>query len=125
MLKFYYVYCFRACQFGRLNVIKLLIESGVQIDSKDSDCFTPLMWAVWKGQNDVVEYLLNSGAKMDISEMNMKNVLHLAIEKSHSDTLQLLIKNGGLLLINAPDKDFRRPLHYAAMKNDIEVKFVN
>ncbi|XP_065677445.1 uncharacterized protein LOC100203916 isoform X1 [Hydra vulgaris] len=110
----------KASQFGRFDVIKLLVEKGAQIDSIDSSCFTPLMWAVLKGQNDIVEYLLKCKADVTISEMNMKSILHLAIENCHSSTLQLLIKNGCSSLINKPDKDFKRPLHYAAISNDVE-----
>ncbi|XP_065650592.1 uncharacterized protein LOC136078729 [Hydra vulgaris] len=110
----------KACQFGRLDILKLLMEQEAQFDSKDSNSFTPLMWAVSKGHNDIVEYLLENGANVAVSEMNMKNVLHLAIEKQNSSILQILIKHGGASLINDPDKDFKRPLHYAAMTNDVE-----
>nr|XP_047127740.1 uncharacterized protein LOC101236217 [Hydra vulgaris] len=109
-----------ACKFGRLDILKILMEHGAQIDSKDSNFFTPLMWAVSKGHNDIVEYLLSSGVNVKDSEMNMKNVLHLAIEKHHSFTLQILLKHGGASLVNDPDKDFKRPLHYAAMTNGVE-----
>ncbi|XP_065677448.1 uncharacterized protein LOC101237623 isoform X1 [Hydra vulgaris] len=107
----------RACQFGRLDVIKLLIEQGAQIDSKDCDSFTPLMSAVSEGHSDAVKYLLKCGASVAISEMNMKNVLHLAIENGHSSTLKVLLQNGGSFLINSHDMDFKRPIHYAAMSD--------
>ncbi|XP_065649514.1 transient receptor potential cation channel subfamily A member 1-like isoform X1 [Hydra vulgaris] len=110
----------KACKFGRFDVLKLLMENGAQIDSKDSNSFTPLLWAVFKGHNDIVEYLTIKGANVAVSEMNMKSVLHIAIENHHGSTLQVLLKHGGAALVNDPDKDFKRPLHYAAMINDVE-----
>ncbi|XP_065650594.1 uncharacterized protein LOC101237623 isoform X2 [Hydra vulgaris] len=114
----------RACQFGRLDIIKVLIEQGAQIDSKDCDSFTPLMSAVSEGHSDAAKYLLKCGASVAISEMNMKNVLHLAIENGHSSTLKVLLQNGSSSLINSHDMDFKRPIHYAAMSNFESVKIL-
>ena len=53
--------------------------------------------------------------------MGDKNVLHLAIEEDNDDTLILLFNTPAKRLINAPDKEFKTPLHYAAKVGNIEV----
>ena len=115
------MFYFRACLFGRLSVVKFLKEKGARIDAKDTDNFTPLMCAVWKGQNEVVKYLIENGAKTYLTDMNRKTVLHLAIEEESSDTFDLLLESGCEDLINLNDKDYRTPLHYAAMKGNVKV----
>lgn len=118
-----YKLCPRACQHGRLDIVKYLKEHGARIESKDNENFTPVMCAVWKGQNDVVDYLLNVGAKINVTDINMKTLLHLAIEEDWDETLTMLINRGGHILINSVDKDFKSPLHYAANMGNEEVIF--
>ena len=91
---------------------------------RDKNGYTPLMCAVWKGQNEVVDFLIKSGAKIDLTDINDKTVIHLAIEEGHADTLQLLILKSSSDLINAVDKDYKTPLHSAAASGNIQVGFV-
>jgi len=113
----------RACLFGRIETVNFLRERGAKLDATDKDSFTPLMCGVWKGQNNVVEFLLDNGANIKLKDMSSKNVLHLAIEDNHYETLDLLIKKGGdklKELIDGVDKDYKTPLHYAAIYGNEE-----
>jgi len=53
--------------------------------------------------------------------MSDKNVVHIAIEEDNDDTLILLFGTDAKRLIDAPDKEFKTPLHYAAQVGNIEV----
>ncbi|XP_066924835.1 transient receptor potential cation channel subfamily A member 1-like isoform X2 [Clytia hemisphaerica] len=109
-----------AAQFGRLEVCKQLLEFGARLDCNDKDNFTPLMLAVWKGQDEIVQFLIDKGASVYVKDLGDKNVLHLAIEEDNDDTLILLFNTPAKRLINAPDKEFKTPLHYAAKVGNIE-----
>ena len=122
LLKFLILFSeYRACQFGRLKTVQFLIEQGALIDARDRDGFTPLMCAVWKGQNEVVNYLIDKNANMRLDENNNKCVLHLAIEEDHYDTLEMLITKGANILVDDVDKDYKSVLHYAAEKGNEDV----
>ena len=106
---------------GHLDVCRYLLESGAKLDCNNKDNFTPLMMAVWKGQNEILQFLIDKGANIFVKDMQDKNVLHLAIEEDNNETLQLLFLNGARSLINQPDKEFRTPLYYAAQIGNTEV----
>ena len=57
-------FLFRAAQFGRLEVCKQLLEFGARLDCNDKDNFTPLMMAVWKGQDEIVQFLIDKGNQL-------------------------------------------------------------
>lgn len=93
------------------------------MNAGDCDGFTPLMLAVWKGQNEIVKFLIEQGADINVTDTTYsKNLLHLAIEEDKDDTLKLLFEKGGKCLMNSGDKNYQTPLHYAAKVGNIEVR---
>ena len=46
-------------------MVKLLVEKGADLDSKDNDGQTPLSYAVSKGREAVVKLLIEKGAKQE------------------------------------------------------------
>ncbi|KAI1712076.1 ankyrin repeats (many copies) domain-containing protein [Ditylenchus destructor] len=62
---------FRACYNGHLEIVKLLVANGADIERKctDFDCIvleiTPLMSACKKQDVSVIEYLLSAGARLE------------------------------------------------------------
>jgi ankyrin repeat protein len=47
---------------GHEAVVKLLLEQGAELESKDEDGQTPLWWAAAMGREAVVKLLLEKGA---------------------------------------------------------------
>lgn len=54
-----------ACANGHLEVVKLLVNNGAQIEKDD---FTPLMIASAYKHYEVVKYLLDKGAKVNTQD---------------------------------------------------------
>ena len=48
---------------GSRNLAKAMLEIGAEIESRDEEGVTPLMWAANRANNELVEFLLASGAK--------------------------------------------------------------
>ena len=46
-----------------LEVVRLLVEGGADVNAKDKKGMTPLDWATREGNEAVREFLLNHGAK--------------------------------------------------------------
>ena len=58
---------FCASEYGNANVVEMLLENGVDVDSPNPNFLghTPLWAASWRGQAEVVEMLLRAGADVD------------------------------------------------------------
>ena len=52
-----------AAEGGHEAVVKLLLEKGAELETKDNDGWTPLSWAAEKGHEAVVKLLLEKGAE--------------------------------------------------------------
>ncbi len=70
-----------AAPLGLPEIIEHLLNKGADIDAKDSNGCTPLMWAVRVDQHDSIELLLNCGANITVKNNNKKTALDIAIEK--------------------------------------------
>jgi ankyrin repeat protein len=98
---------------GRLQVqlIKLLIEKGTEVDAWDYKDWTPLHVASCCGPADIVEFLLDKGR--DIKAHNDKdwNPLHVVLYEGAVDVVQCLLKQGAH--VNAREGSSKTPLHLA------------
>jgi ankyrin repeat protein len=50
---------------GQLEVVKLLIEAGANVNSESKIRYTALMWAYKEGYLDIVNLLKKHGAKYE------------------------------------------------------------
>jgi len=57
-----------AAESGRLELVKLLVEHGADLEFRNGSGQTPLIVASLQGQTDVVAYLLNHGANIEASD---------------------------------------------------------
>jgi len=54
---------FETCKKGHLEEIQAMIREGVDVNNRDENGWTPLMYAAWYNQNpEVVKVLLEAGA---------------------------------------------------------------
>ncbi len=74
--------------------IKMLIEKGVNVNTRDYDeKITPLIMAARKKNPSLVQYLLNSGAKPDLYGDDGQTPLMIAARLGDKLSLALLITN--------------------------------
>ena len=51
-------------------MIEIFLSKGANLEAKDKDANTPLMWTSRKGDNDTVEFLLSKGANIEAEDNN-------------------------------------------------------
>jgi len=119
-----------------IDVTKVLVSNGADINAKDEGGHTPLQNAVFHGDKNVVEFLIAKGAEISIhlaayigncekvksliksgADPNSSNndddsILHHAVSGGHKDIAGLLIDSGANL--NTKNRMGQTPLHIAA-----------
>uniref|UniRef100_A0A7N6A328 Ankyrin repeat domain 28b n=1 Tax=Anabas testudineus TaxID=64144 RepID=A0A7N6A328_ANATE len=91
-----------------LEVVKLLVDSGAEVDCKDKKAYTPLHAAASSGMSSTVHYLLSLG----VHSKDGKTPLHMAATHGRFSCSQALIQNGAE--IDCEDKSRNTALHIAA-----------
>ena len=78
---------------GYIDIVKLLLDKGVDLNNKDIYDFTVLHYAIEGGYTDIVKLLLDKG--MDPNNKSRDNTaLDYAIEGGYIDIVKLLIDRG-------------------------------
>ena len=92
---------------GHVEVMRLLVEVGVDMNVRTKKGETPLHGAAKKGRLEAVRFLVEIGAEMHGS-------LHLAAGKGHVEVVRFLARNGAD--INANNIEDEMALHGAALR---------
>ena len=84
----------QAAQEGRLSIVELLLELGLNIESKAENGQTPLFLAAREGHEAVVGLLLDKGADIESKAENAKTPLSWAAQSGHEAVVELLLDKG-------------------------------
>ncbi|MDH5546912.1 MAG: ankyrin repeat domain-containing protein [Gammaproteobacteria bacterium] len=85
-----------AIQAGKLEIVQLLLDKGMHVDSRDTRKQTLLMHAVRIGNRDIALLLLKRGANAGLIDHNKRTALMLALEYGYAELLSTLIEAGAL-----------------------------
>lgn len=113
----------RACFKSILEIVKILLDSGeADINIKDSDYETPLIFASMAGDTNIVELLLKYDQQIDINAIDRwgMNALMCACHRDHVRIVNLLLEHGA-----DPNIANQRPgytaLTYAIDQDNIQI----
>ena len=115
-----------SAQFGKLNIMKFLVNNGAKLDAKDIDGHTPLMMAAKNGYIKIVKFLTEKGADVNLKAKNSETPLHFNTKYFNSDIgiVKFLVENKAAD-VNAKDNEHYTPLHFAVMNGKLDiVKFL-
>lgn len=83
-----------AARAGELDMIKFLVESGMDINRNEGvPKSAPIAHVASEGEIGIVEYLFDNGAILDVSDPN-RNPLFSAIYGGHLNIVKYLVQNG-------------------------------
>jgi ankyrin repeat protein len=75
-------------------LVQLLLASHANVNARDKQGETALMWAAYHGHKDVVELLLANKADASIKNSTGETALSGAILGKHQDIAELLRQHG-------------------------------
>lgn len=82
---------FPACDRGHVEVVKLLLERGAEVNVQDTFYrATPLTWAANKGHLEIIRLLLDKGAR------GIDAVLMSGVNQNRPDIVRLALDKGGI-----------------------------
>jgi len=98
-----------AAENGNIEAVKLHLAAGADVNAKDEEEFTPLLYAAWDGHKEIAELLIAKGADVDAKyDLLGWTPLHQAAAYGDKEIVELLIANGAD--VNVKDVNGETPL---------------
>lgn len=82
------------CDDARLPMVTLLVDAGADLNARDRDGWTALMWASWSNLPKVTAKLLALGADVNAADRLGNTALTLAALQGHGGMVALLLQKG-------------------------------
>ena len=82
------------CRSGNVEALKLMLNQGARVNSKDGASVTPLHIAAGAGHVEIIELLLNAGARIEAKDNEGYTPLMRAITDKRLAAVQYLISRG-------------------------------
>ena len=101
----------KAAKEGRINVVRLFIDAGMDINTQDKLQLRALTTAAFHGHYDIVKYLVEKGADLSVINYGGNNALIEAARSNNTAMAILLIELG--VEINALDNQGHTVLYSA------------
>lgn len=89
----------RAAQEGHLDVMKVLVQNGADVNKVNDDRMSALMLASQRGHAPVVQYLVEQKADYDAATENNSTALMLACKRDNKDVVEILLAAGCELMM--------------------------
>ncbi len=83
-----------ASEMGNIEIMIMLWVKGIDINSRNEDGFTPLMFAANAGQLKAVKFLLDNNAKINQTSNDGVTALMLAAINKHNTIVETLVDHG-------------------------------
>jgi uncharacterized protein len=109
---------FTAIEKNRIDIVKVMLEHGVDVDLASLEKVTPLMAAAYSGNSEIVELLLNKKPKLEEEDRVHKSALIYACGMGNTQVAAQLINAGAK--IDAAYADALTPLMWAAGQGHLD-----
>ena len=85
----------QATSAGNIEAVKQHLAAGTDVNAKDEEGWTALVYAIVKDRKKIVELLIANGADVNAKMSKGWTPLNITIEFEHSEIADLLRKHGG------------------------------
>jgi len=102
-----------------VEMLRILINYGADINAPNHRGWTPLQIAYGKRLNKVTEFLVSQGANLNVPSPTGDSMLHIAVTRNDLLMLNLFLKHK--VYIDPCDSSGRTPLYYAICENNPEI----
>ena len=118
-----------------LDVIRMILETGINVNSRCKRKGTPLHYAIREIRGnceEIIDILVEYGADVNLADKKMQTPLHLACLSDKIDMMRIQnSSNAGIIKrllklnanVNALDKRGKTPLHYALYNYILKIPF--
>lgn len=106
-----------ASRYGRLSIVRILVENGVSVNGKDNGGKSALANAVQRGRIEILELLLKKGA--DLSDWGSCVALNYSVRIIKSQVVEMLLEYGAD--IEERDHKGRTILFHALVSDNAEI----
>jgi len=105
---------------GHMEVARLMLEAGCDVNCKNNQGMRPLHDAAAKGYTEIVQLLLNvSGCNVDCLNRDKDTPLHQAVKYGRAGVVQQLISAGAH--VDCQNRKGSTPLHLAAKAGHVSI----
>ena len=84
----------RAVAAGDLSAVNQMLQSGADVNQRDSIGQTPLIWASRQGRLEIVRSLVRAGADPNVKDQYGWTPVKAAFESRHFDVVEALVQTG-------------------------------
>jgi ankyrin repeat protein len=67
-----------AAWYGHVEIARLLLQNGAEVNAKERNGWTPLHWAAYRGHFDILHLLVENGADLEAKDIHGFRALHAA-----------------------------------------------
>jgi ankyrin repeat protein len=107
-----------AVKRNNLSVVNVLISNGMDVNVKDGNKKTALIYAIENNKKEMIELLIKKNAKLPKGKKMMNQFLHCVVFFGFQDIAEKLVKNGASL--SSIDKNGRSLLHNAVIGKNLK-----
>jgi len=108
-----------ATSYNSIEIARLLVQHGADVNGKDNASITPLVWSIVKNFPAMTNFLVANGANPNVRNRIGKTTLHIAAACGNVGICTILLKAGAQ--VNVQDINGLCPVHESAYNSHIEV----
>lgn len=111
-----------ACAHNATDIVQILLDHDVDVNVKNEDGITPLIYAAVQTNPQITQMLLNHGADPLVSLPQGETPLHILAECGHMPCIHHYLNHPRVQdIVNAKDKRGYKPISYAAEGSQLTV----
>jgi ankyrin repeat protein len=109
-----------AANNGEVESVKMLLEGGADVNSKNIVGETPVQVAARMGHDGIIDILLERGASINSTNNSGETALHIVAQTNHVSTLERLLATPEID-VHSKDREGNTALHLAARVGNQDV----